>query len=119
MTHFLVLLLALLIGVIAGLRAFSAPAAVAWAAALHWINMDGTWASWMGNWFVVALFTVLALGRGRMLAAKQLQKRLGGSVLRAANGATGVHLSDLAVPRIFDGLAESELFAPATHNMIS
>ncbi len=60
MTHFLVLLLALLIGVVAGLRAFSAPAAIAWAAALHWINLDGTWASWMGNWYVVILLTVLA-----------------------------------------------------------
>lgn len=45
MTHFLVLLLALLIGVVAGLRAFTAPAAVAWAAALSWINLDGTWAN--------------------------------------------------------------------------
>ncbi|BBZ33260.1 DUF4126 family protein [Mycolicibacterium confluentis] len=61
MTHFLVLLLALLIGVVAGLRAFSAPAAIAWAAALQWINLDGTWASWMGNWFVVILLTVLAV----------------------------------------------------------
>jgi uncharacterized membrane protein len=61
MTHFLVLLLALLIGVVAGLRAFSAPAAVAWAAALQWINLDGTWASWMGHWIVVTLLTVLAV----------------------------------------------------------
>ncbi len=61
MTHFLVLLLALLIGAVAGLRAFSAPAAIAWAAALQWINLDGTWASWMGNWFVVILLTVLAV----------------------------------------------------------
>ncbi|OBF25249.1 DUF4126 family protein [Mycobacterium sp. ACS4331] len=61
MTHFLVLLLALLIGVVAGLRAFSAPAAIAWAAALQWINLDGTWASWMGNWVTVVLLTVLAV----------------------------------------------------------
>ena len=35
MTHALVLLLALLIGVVAGLRAFTAPAVVAWAALLQ------------------------------------------------------------------------------------
>ena len=35
MTHALVLLLALLIGVVAGLRAFTAPAVLAWAAMLH------------------------------------------------------------------------------------
>lgn len=61
MTHFLVLLLALLIGKVAGLRALTAPAAVAWAAALQWINLDGTWASWLGNWYVVTLLTVLAV----------------------------------------------------------
>ena len=61
MTHALVLLLALLIGVVAGLRAFTAPAVLAWAAFLHWINLSGTWASWMGHWATVAVLTVLAL----------------------------------------------------------
>ena len=61
MTHALVLLLALLIGVVAGLRAFTAPAVVAWAALLHWINLDGTWASWMGHWITVAVLTVIAV----------------------------------------------------------
>lgn len=61
MTHALVLLLALLIGVVAGLRTFTAPAVVAWAAFLHWINVDGTWASWMGHWATVAVLTVLAV----------------------------------------------------------
>ncbi|CAJ1502255.1 DUF4126 family protein [[Mycobacterium] burgundiense] len=60
-THVLVLLLALLIGAVAGLRAFTAPAAVSWAVVLQWINLDGTWASWLGNWIVVALLTVLAV----------------------------------------------------------
>jgi hypothetical protein len=40
MTFFLVLLFALLIGVVAGLRAMTAPAVVAWAGALGWINLD-------------------------------------------------------------------------------
>ena len=61
MTHALVLLLALLIGVVAGLRAFTAPAVVAWAALLQWINLDGTWASWMGHWATVAVLTVVAV----------------------------------------------------------
>ncbi|MGB3896184.1 glycine zipper 2TM domain-containing protein [Mycolicibacter sinensis] len=62
MTHFLVLLLALLIGVVAGLRALTAPAVVAWAAALHWINMDGTWVQWLSHPVSVAILTVLAVG---------------------------------------------------------
>ena len=61
MTHALVLLLALLIGVVAGLRAFTAPAVMAWAAMLNWINLSGTWASWMGHWATVAILTALAI----------------------------------------------------------
>jgi len=62
MTHALVLLLALLIGVVAGLRALTAPAAVAWAAMLDWINLDGTWASWVGHPVTVTILTILAVG---------------------------------------------------------
>lgn len=61
MTHVLVLLLALLIGVVAGLRSVTAPAAVAWAALLKWINLDGTWVSWLGHPVTVAVITVLAV----------------------------------------------------------
>ncbi|MBS9533025.1 DUF4126 family protein [Mycobacterium sp. M1] len=61
MTHFYVLALALLIGAVAGLRAFTAPAVMAWAAALHWINLDGTWAEWLSRPVTVAVLTVLAV----------------------------------------------------------
>jgi len=52
---------ALLIGVIAGLRAMTAPAAVSWAAALGWINLEGTWAAFMGATITPWIFTVLAI----------------------------------------------------------
>ena len=55
-------LLALLIGVVAGLRAMTAPAAVAWGAYLGWLPLSGTWAGFMGHWIALAVFTVLALG---------------------------------------------------------
>jgi uncharacterized membrane protein len=61
MTFFLVLLLAALIGVVAGLRALTAPAVVAWAAALGWISLDGTWAEWMAHPITVTVLTILAL----------------------------------------------------------
>ena len=54
--------LALLIGVVAGLRAMTAPAAVAWGAYLGWLPLSGTWAGFMGHWIALAVFTVLALG---------------------------------------------------------
>ncbi len=62
MTHFAVLLLALLIGVVAGLRSLTAPAVVAWAGFLTWINLQGTWASWLANIITVVILSVLAVG---------------------------------------------------------
>ena len=62
MTHFYVLLLALGIGVIAGLRSLTAPAVVAWAAFLRWINLNHTWASWVGTLAAVIVFSLLAVG---------------------------------------------------------
>ncbi|MEZ2329297.1 DUF4126 domain-containing protein [Mesorhizobium sp. RCC_202] len=53
--------LALLIGIIAGLRAMTAPAAVAWGAYLGWLPVAGTWASFMGHWVAVGIFTILAI----------------------------------------------------------
>ncbi|TJW47079.1 MAG: DUF4126 domain-containing protein [Mesorhizobium sp.] len=53
--------LALLIGVIAGLRAMTAPAAVAWGAWLGWLPAAGTWAGFMGHWIAVGIFTILAI----------------------------------------------------------
>jgi uncharacterized membrane protein len=55
-------LLALLIGVIAGLRAMTAPAAVSWGAWLGWLPVAGSWASFMSHWIAVAIFTLLAIG---------------------------------------------------------
>lgn len=54
-------LLALLIGLVAGLRAMTAPAAVAWGIWLGWLPLAGTWAGFMGHWIAVAIFTALAL----------------------------------------------------------
>ncbi|OBI15222.1 DUF4126 domain-containing protein [Mycobacterium sp. E2327] len=62
MTHALILLLALAIGVVAGLRSLTAPAVVAWGAYLGWLDLHGTWASWMGNIITAIVFTVLAVG---------------------------------------------------------
>ena len=57
-----VLLLALGIGIVAGLRAMTAPAVVAWAAYLGWLPLAGTYFAFMGSKWTVALFTIAALG---------------------------------------------------------
>lgn len=69
MTSGLVLLLALCIGIVAGLRSLTAPAVVAWAAYLGWINLHGSPLAFMGSVWAVGIFTVLALGE---LVADQL-----------------------------------------------
>lgn len=55
-------ILALLIGVIAGLRAMTAPAAVSWAAFLGLVNLEGTWLAFMGYRFTPWILTILAIG---------------------------------------------------------
>ena len=62
-------LLALLIGIIAGLRTMTAPAAIAWGAYLGWLPLAESWAGFMGHWVAVLILTVLALGE---LVADQL-----------------------------------------------
>ena len=56
-----ILLLALLIGIIAGLRAMTAPAAVSWAARLGWLNLAPTGLAFLGYVFTPWIFTALAL----------------------------------------------------------
>jgi uncharacterized membrane protein len=56
-----VVLPAFIIGLVTGLRSLTAPAIVAWAAHLGWINLDGSRVSFMSSTWVVALFTLGAL----------------------------------------------------------
>jgi uncharacterized membrane protein len=55
------LLLTFAIGFVAGLRTMTAPAVVAWAAHLGWINLSGTPLSFMGSIWAVGIFTLGAL----------------------------------------------------------
>jgi uncharacterized membrane protein len=57
----MIYLLALLIGVVAGLRAMTAPAAVSWAAYLGWLPVQDSWAWFMGHWLTPWIFSVLAV----------------------------------------------------------
>ncbi|MET0250763.1 MAG: DUF4126 domain-containing protein [Novosphingobium sp.] len=56
------LLLALIIGIIAGLRAMVPLAAIAWAAKLSLLPLDGSWLAILGWRFTAPILTVLALG---------------------------------------------------------
>jgi uncharacterized membrane protein len=61
-THTYVLLIALGIGFVAGLRSLTAPAVVAWAAYLHGHALTHTWAAWVGSLAAAIVFTLLAVG---------------------------------------------------------
>ena len=65
-------LCAFLIGVVAGLRSLTAPAAVSWAASLGWLHLENTPLAFMGYAATPYILTVLAIGE---LIADQLPRR--------------------------------------------
>lgn len=63
--------LAFLIGVFAGLRSMTAPAAISWAARLGWLHLENTALAFMGAAATPYVWTVAAIGE---LIADQLPK---------------------------------------------
>jgi uncharacterized membrane protein len=64
-------LLAFLIGVAAGLRSMTAPAAVSWAARGGWLHLENTWLAFLGYSAMPYILSVLAIGE---LIADKLPK---------------------------------------------
>ena len=97
-----ILVLAFLIGVVAGLRAMTAPAAVSWAAHLGLLPLQGTPLAWLGYAFTPYIFTVLALGElindklpktpSRKVPPQFIARVISGSLVGAAIGAAGQSL---------------------------
>jgi uncharacterized membrane protein len=58
----MIVLLALVIGIVAGLRAMTAPAAVSWAAHVGAFHPSGSWLAFLGHAFTPWILTALALG---------------------------------------------------------
>jgi uncharacterized membrane protein len=98
------LLLALGIGFVAGLRSLTAPALVCWAAHLQWINLHGSPLSFMGSPIAVAIFSLAAIGElisdklpktpartaAMPLIARIIMGGLSGACLYAAGAATPI-----------------------------
>jgi uncharacterized membrane protein len=92
-------LLAFLIGVIAGLRSMTAPAAVSWAARLGWLHVENTWLAFLGFAATPYLISVLAIGEligdklpntpSRKSPVGFIGRILTGGLSGAAIGATG------------------------------
>jgi uncharacterized membrane protein len=54
-------LAALILGIVAGLRAVTPLAAISWAAHFGWINLSATWAGFLGNIITVIVLSILAI----------------------------------------------------------
>ena len=63
--------LAFLIGLVAGLRAMTAPAAVSWAARLGWLNLQGTPLAFLGAAVTPWIFTRRGARRARQRQAAE------------------------------------------------
>jgi uncharacterized membrane protein len=99
----MVLLLALVIGIVSGLRAMTAPAAVSWAARLGWLDLSGTGLAWLGHAVTPWILTALALGElvtdqlpgtpSRTLPIPFVTRVVTGGLSGAAIGAAGGRLA--------------------------
>lgn len=67
----MIITLSLLIGIVAGLRAMTAPAAVSWAAYLGWLPLAGTPLAFLGHVAAPYILSALAVGE---LITDQLPK---------------------------------------------
>jgi uncharacterized membrane protein len=81
--------LAFLIGVVAGLRSMTAPAAVSWAARLGWLHLDNTGLAFLGYTFTPYVLSAFAIGEliADKLPKTPSRKALVGFVGRILTGA--------------------------------
>lgn len=106
----MIYLLAALIGVVAGLRAMTAPAAISIGAWLGWLSLGGTWLAWLASPWAAGLFTLAALGElvtdqlpstpSRKVPVQFGTRLLSGALCGAAIGAT----ANLLVPGLIAGI---------------
>ena len=73
----LLLVLVLLLGVVAGLRAMTAPAVVCWGAHLGWLSLSHSPLSFLISKISLVIFTLLALGE---LIGDKLPRRPAGRI---------------------------------------
>jgi len=81
--------IAFAVGVIAGLRTFTAPMVVSWAASLKWLHLEGTWAALLGYTATPYVMTAVALAElvGDKLPKTPSRKTPGPFVGRVVFGA--------------------------------
>ena len=103
-----ILALCLLLGFAAGLRSMTPPAAVAWAAHVGWLDLDGTPLAFLGS--APARYLLLAAMLGELVADKlpftPARTGIGPFTARIVSGAlTGAALAVARAPRWSRGLS--------------
>jgi uncharacterized membrane protein len=84
----LALVLAFGVGVVAGLRSMTAPAVIAWAVHLGWINLAGSHLDFMRSPWAVGIFTLGAIGEfvADLLPTTPSRTAPGGLIARILTG---------------------------------
>jgi len=94
--------LAFLIGIVAGLRSMTAPAAVSWAARAGWLHLENTWLAFLGfaaTPYILSVLAIVELIADQLPRAPSRKEPVGfgarvvsgafcGAAISAANGAT-------------------------------
>jgi uncharacterized membrane protein len=108
-------ILAFLIGVIAGLRSMTTPAAVSWAARLGWLHLENTPLAFLGFPITSYIFTALALGElvADKLPTTPSRKKLAPFVGRIGTGALSGAAIGAARGGLMGGLIAGALGAVA------
>ena len=142
-----VLALALGIGVVAGLRSLTAPAAVSWAAHLGWLNLGGSPLAFMGSTAAVGLLSLAAVGEyvvdklpktprrtlppslafrivaggvsGACLCASAGQSLLVGAVLGGIGGVVGGYAGYEARTRLVRGLNVRDILIAIPEDLVA
>lgn len=85
----LIIVMALLLGVVCGMRAMTGPAAVSWAARLGWLPVGKTWLAFLGYSATPYILTLLAVGEiiNDKLPKTPSRKAPGPFVARIVSGA--------------------------------
>src|SRR5947207_10281583 len=142
-----VFVLAIGIGIVAGLRSLTAPAVVAWGAHLAWLNLHGPPLGFMGSTTAVAIFSLLAIGElvadklpktpkrtalapllariitgglcGASLWAAAGQSLLGGALLGGTGGVIGAFVGYEIRRRIVNNLHIKDIFVAICEDLVA
>jgi uncharacterized membrane protein len=142
-----VFVLAVGIGIVAGLRSLTAPAVVAWGASLGWLSLRGSPLAFMGSTAAVVIFSVLAIGEliadklprtpkrtapapllarmitgglcGACLCAATGQSSLLGAILGATGGVIGAFSGYEIRSRVVNALHIQDFFVAICEDLIA